>query len=81
MGVCDTKEKNSIFYNSTSIYHQQLQQIPPNYTYKFDFSNNLKFAFNKTYNLKYTFSDFKIKYCVSHKFDKNSFYITENKNR
>jgi len=77
MGICESSGKNSRFNSSPPIYHQQLQQIPPNYTYKFDFTNNLKNNFNKTYNLKYTFSDFKIKYCVSHKPDKNSFYVTE----
>ena len=80
MGICDTSsaEKPGRFYNSPSIYHQQLQQIPPDSAYKFDFSNNLKNNFNnKSYYLKYTFSDFKIKYCVSHKPDKNSLYITE----
>ena len=77
MGVCETSEKPSRFNNSPSIYHQQLQEIPSDHTYKFDFNNNLKSNFNKTYNLKYTFSDFKIKYCVSHKPDRNSLYITE----
>ena len=27
--------------------------------------------------MKFTFSNFKVKYCVSHKEDKNSYYITE----
>ena len=76
MGICDSFEKSSKYLNSPSIYHQQLQQIPFNYSFKFD-SSKIKNNFNKSYHLKYTFSDFKIKYCISHKPDRNSFYIIE----
>ena len=76
MGICDSVSKPNKFINSPPIYHRQLEQIPPNYAYKFDFSN-IKNKFNKTYNLKFTFSDFKVKYCVSHKHDKNSLYLIE----
>ena len=77
MGICESAQKPNKFYNSPSIYHHQLQQIPPDHTYKFDLKYNLKNKSNDTYHLKFTFSDFKIKYCVSHKPDKSSLYIAE----
>ena len=76
MGLCDSSQKPSRYLNMPNIYHQQLDQIPPNSAYMFDFSI-MKKNFNKNYNLKFTFFDFKVKYCVSHKPDKTSFYITE----
>ena len=76
MGICDTVPKPSRYINMPNINHQQLNQISPNSAYMFDFSS-LKNHLNKSYNLKFTFFDFKVKFCVSHKPDKNSYYITE----
>ena len=76
MGICDTVQKPSRYINMPNINHQQLNQISPNSAYMFDFSS-LKNHLNKSYNLKFTFFDFKVKFCVSHKPDKNSYYITE----
>ena len=76
MGVCETFKKSEKLTNYPKILHEQLTKIPPNYAYKFDFPN-LKNTFNKTYNLKFTFGNFKIKHCISHKPDKSSQYLTE----
>ena len=78
MGVCDSFQKgNNKYEESPNIFHQQLKNIPNNYAYKFDYSylkNNFN---NKTFNLKFIFCNFKVKYCISHKIDRNSVYITE----
>ena len=76
MGICEPSNNNKTFHNAPSISHKQLEQIPENYTYKYD-SDKIQNSLKKTFNLKFTFSNFKIKYCVSHKPDRNSFYITE----
>ena len=77
MGICEVYNKNiNRFDNIPSITHKQLNENHPNHSFKYDF-DNIKNSFNKTYNLKFTFSNFRIKYCISHKPDRNSFYITE----
>ena len=78
MGMCESGQTgNQKSYNSPKMHHEQIQNIPNNYGYKFSFSK-LKHNFNnKVFNLKFIFSNFKIKYCVSHQPDRNSFYITE----
>ena len=76
MGICETSNNNNKFDNAPSISHKQLNQIPENYSFKFD-SDKIQNSLKKAFNLKFTFSNFKIKYCVSHKPDRNSFYITE----
>ena len=76
MGICEASNNNNKFDNVPSISHKQLNQIPENYSYKFD-SDKIQNSLKKAFNLKFTFSNFKIKYCVSHKPDRNSFYITE----
>ena len=81
MGICESNNKNNNkFDNVPSVTHIQLNENTPNNAYKYDF-DNIKNSFtninNKTYNLKFTFTNFKIKYCVSHKTERNSFYITE----
>ena len=77
--VCDTgKNKETIKYDNTPlIFHQQLNNIPNNYSYKYNFSKIKNNFNNKTFNLKFIFYNFKIKYCISHKSDRNSIYITE----
>ena len=77
MGICEANNKNiNRFDNIPSISHKQLKENTPNHSYKYNF-DNIKNSFNKTYNLKFTFSNFRIKYCISHKPDRNSFYMTE----
>ena len=76
MGICESSQKHGKFLNYPKINHEQLTAIPPNYAYKFDFPN-LKNSFNKKYNLKFTFVNFKIKHCISHRPDKSSHYLTE----
>lgn len=77
MGICESsKNHGKLTFNYPKILHEQLNQVPPNYAYKFDFPN-IKNTFNKTYNLKFTFGNFKIKHCISHKPDKSSQYLTE----
>ena len=82
MGLCESSSSHSSqtnkYKNTPAIIHQQLNEIPSNsnVAYQFDFTK-IKNNLNKTYNLKFTFSNFKVKYCVSHKEDKNSYYITE----
>ena len=81
MGICESNNKNiNKFDNVPPVTHIQLNENNPNNAYKYDF-DNIKNSFsninNKTYNLKFTFTNFKIKYCVSHKSDRNSVYITE----
>ena len=74
MGICESsKNHGKLTINYPKILHEQLNQVPPNYAYKFDFPN-IKNTFNKTYNLKFTFGNFKIKHCISHKPDKYATY-------
>ena len=67
MGTCESGQTgNQKSYNSPKMHHEQIQNIPNNYGYKFSFSK-LKHNFNnKVFNLKFTFSNFKIKHCVHH---------------
>ena len=77
MGICDANNKNMNRYEDIpSIMHKQINENMPNHSYKYNF-DNIKNSFNKTYNLRFTFSNFRIKYCISHKPDRNSYYITE----
>jgi len=77
MGICDANHKNiTRFDNIPSITHKQINENNPNHSFKYNF-DNIKNSFNKTYNLKFTFTNFRIKYCISHKPDRNSYYMTE----
>lgn len=79
MGVCDSNNKQiyNINYSSFSgIQHLQTLGDPTKDGYKFNFSekNILK---NKKFNLKFIFYNFKVKYCISHKASRDSYYITQ----
>ena len=79
MGVCDSNNNKlyNINYSSFSgIQHVQTFGDPEKKSYKFNFSDKNSII-NRKFNLKFIFYNFKIKYCISHKQSKDSFYITQ----
>ena len=79
MGVCDSNNKQlyNINYSSFSgIHHVQTIGDPEKDGYKFNFSDKNNIV-NRKFNLKFIFYNFKVKYCISHKPSRDSFYITQ----
>ena len=79
MGVCDSNNNKlyNINYSSFSgIQHVQTIGDLENYTYKFNVSDKNNMV-NRKFNLKFIFYNFKVKYCISHKPSRDSFYFTQ----
>ena len=76
MGVCDSNKSNMNYSKIPGMQHIQIGGNPEMHGYKFDFAGKKNYS-NIKFNLKFIFSDFKIKYCTSHKPSRDSTYITE----
>ena len=76
MGVCDSNKSNMNYSKIPGMQHIQIGGNPEMHGYKFDFAGRKNYS-NIKFNLKFIFSDFKIKYCTSHKPSRDSTYITE----
>ena len=77
MGTCNShgKNKNNINRSSSILQYSQISSsMSKNYKFNYAEKNNM---FDKSFNLKFIFYNFKVKYCVSHKPTKDSLYVTE----